>query len=94
MAARLVLGRRLAVSENSFVEMVVWELPRPVRGSTHEFKYRLAFIVDDVCVIRFDNETGKGDHKHLGGREVLYSFTTLSQLEIDFWDEIRRWRAP
>ena len=26
--------------------------------------------VDGECVLRFDNETGKGDHRHFGGKEV------------------------
>jgi hypothetical protein len=50
-------------------------------------------MVDEVCVLRFDNETGKGDHKHVGAKEVPYAFSTLSQLVTDFWDEIDRWRS-
>jgi hypothetical protein len=45
-----------------------------------------------VCVLRFDNETGKGDHKHAGEREVAYAFKDLDQLVTDFWNEIERWR--
>ena len=50
--------------------MVVWEVPKPKRGSAHSFKYRLALISDGVCMLRYDNEAGKGDHKHIGRREA------------------------
>ena len=68
-------------------------MPRALPGSTHRLKYRLAFVVDEVCVLRFDNETGKGDHKHIGEREVAYDFVSLTQLLSDFWAEIDRWPA-
>ena len=91
---QLLLHERRIVSEGRFAEMVIWQLPKPVSGSRHAFKYRLAFVVDEVCVLRFDNETGKGDHKHVGADEVPYAFTTLPQLVEDFWSEIDGWRPP
>jgi Family of unknown function (DUF6516) len=94
MKPQLLLRERRIVSEGRFAEMVIWQLPKSVSGSVHAFKYRLAFVVDEVCVLRFDNETGKGDHKHVGGDEVPYAFTTLAQLVEDFWSEVDGWRAP
>jgi hypothetical protein len=93
MDARLLLRERRVVSEGRFAEIVIWRLPGRVPGSAHSFKYRLAYIVDEVRVLRFDNETGKGDHKHIGAEEVPYLFTSLAQLVTDFWDEIDRWRS-
>ncbi len=72
--------------------MTIWRLPDPVAAGGHGFKYRLAFVVDGVCVLRFDNEAGKGDHKHVGTEEVPYAFGSLAQLVRDFWDEIEQWR--
>ncbi len=94
MKARLLLRERHIVSEGRFAEMVIWQSPRSVPGSAHGFKYRLAFVVDEVCVLRFDNETGKGDHKHIGAKEVPYVFTGLVQLVTDFWTGIDEWRPP
>jgi hypothetical protein len=74
--------------------MVIWKLPKPVLGSQHAFKYRLAFVVDGACVMRFDNESGKGDHKHVGAQEVPYAFTSLTQLVTDFLNEIDKWSPP
>lgn len=90
--SRLLIRERHVLSENSFAEMVIWQLTRRLPGSAHRFKYRLAFVVDEVCVMRFDNETGKGDHKHVGEHEVAYVFESLEQLVADFWGEIDRWR--
>jgi hypothetical protein len=56
------------------------------------FKYRLAFVVNSVCVLRYDNEAGKGDHKHIGGEQKPYAFTTPAQLLEDFWNDVDRWR--
>jgi hypothetical protein len=72
--------------------VVIWHLPESAPGSSHDFKYRLAFVVDEICVIRFDNEAGKGDHKHVAEEQVPYTFVSLSQLIADFWTEIEAWR--
>jgi hypothetical protein len=77
--ARLLLRERRIIAEDRFAEIVIWQVPRALRGSRHRFKYRLAFVVDAACVLRFDNETGKGDHKHVGEIEAPYRFTTLGR---------------
>lgn len=66
-------------------EMVVWRLTEPVEGCRHLFKYRFYFGTDDgVCLVRYDNERGKGDHRHLLGIEQQYDFSSLKQLLSDF----------
>jgi len=92
MKARLMIKVRRPVAENAFAEIVVWMLPRPLPGSAHEFKFRLVYVVDGDCVLRYDNETGKGDHKHIGGIETFYSFTTPEKLLADFWRDVANWR--
>lgn len=92
MNAQLMLSERHAVSEDSFVEMVVWRLPAPLPGSSHDFKYRLALVVKGVCVLRYDNEAGKGDHKHEGDEEHPYSFTSPRALLNYFWQDVDNWR--
>lgn len=92
MNAKLLLNERRVIAENIFAELIVWQVPSPVPGSTHSFKYRLALIVDGVCQLRYDNETGKGDHKHLGNEEVNYVFTSPKVLLDDFWHDVNTWR--
>ena len=62
-------------------------IPRPVRGSQHMFKYSLFYGRPGERLILYDNEPGKGDHRHYLGREEPYVFTTPEQLIRDFlWD--------
>jgi hypothetical protein len=91
MKATELLRTRIIYSEVAFAELVLWQLPKPVVGSTHDFKYRLAYVVRGECVLRYDNEVGKGDHRHIGGKESAYEFTTLEQLVADFQRDIARW---
>ena len=93
MPAKLMLSERHTVSETSFVEMVVWHVPIPVRGSGHVFEYRLAFVVKGICVLRYDNEAGKGDHRHKGDEEIPYRFSSPESLLNDFWHEVDNWRS-
>jgi hypothetical protein len=88
----LLLRERFVLGEDRFAEIVIWHVPRPAPGSRHNIKYRLAFVVDELCVLRFDNEAGKGDHKHVGEIEEPYLFTSPEQLIADFWDEVTKWR--
>ena len=87
----MLLRRRIVYSESSFAELVLWRVPEPRPGSSHAFKYRLAYVVNGECVLRFDNETGKGDHRHVGDREGKYVFTTPERLIADFQRDIARW---
>lgn len=92
MKAALVLYDLTRIDDRCFVELVIWRVPKPLRGSAHSFKYRLAFVVDEVCVLRYDNEAGKGDHIHFGDREEPYAFTTTEALLEDFRRDVERWR--
>jgi hypothetical protein len=92
MDATPILNERHAVSEDAFVEMVVWRVSSPVPKSPHSYKYRLAFVVKGRCVLRYDNERGKGDHRHVGGKEMPYVFTTPQALLDDFWADVDNWR--
>ena len=78
MNAKLMLNERYILSDNVFVEMVVWSLSPPVSKSHRIFKYRLALVVDGNgnCVLRYDNEPGKSGHKHTGEDEIPYVFTS------------------
>jgi len=90
--AELMLNERHIISGNSFMEMVVWRLPSPLSGSAYDFKYRLVFVVEGACVLRYDNEAGKGDHTRVGAEEGPYVFTTPQALLEDFWKDVQNWR--
>jgi hypothetical protein len=92
MTAEVMLKERHVVSEEAYVELVIWRLASPVAGSQHGFKYRLAFVVNGRSVLRYDNERGKGDHKHIGEDEIPYTFTTPQALLDNFWNDVDNWR--
>jgi hypothetical protein len=92
MKAELLMRERLILSSRAFVEIVIWKLPQPLADSPHTFKYRLAYIANQRCVVRFDNEAGKGDHKHLDEIESPYPFSNLDTLQADFWAEVYKRR--
>lgn len=91
MKAIQLVQTRIIYSETAFAELVLWRVPSPVTGSDHSFKYRLAYVVRGVCVLRYDNEAGKGNHRHFGERESVYQFTTPDRLIADFQRDIARW---
>ncbi|MGD0961397.1 MAG: DUF6516 family protein [Methylomonas sp.] len=93
MEAELLLKDRIVQSERCFAELVVWRLPETLPGSRHNIKYRLALVFEGVCVLRYDNEAGKGDHKHVGDRETGYVFKSPEQLLADFWRDVDQWRS-
>ena len=92
MNAKLILRSR-EVFAGVLVEMVAWLLPAPISGCSHYYKYRFyAGLLGGACLIRYDNERGKGDHRHFEVEEEAYSFTTLNNLRIDFEREFRQWK--
>ena len=91
MKAQLVVRRRVVMRSDAFADLVVWRVATPVRGSSHTLKYSLAYVVQQVCVLRYDNEAGKGDLRHWGAHEAPYSFVDTDTLLADFARDIARW---
>ena len=91
MKARLVIKDRVRKG-SALIERVAWAVPTPVDGCSHHFKYRLYCGVNGATVVRYDNESGKGDHRHIGKDEHQqpYLFVTLEQLVIDFEADVIR----
>lgn len=91
MKVTLLARTRIVYSVRAFADLVVWRVPEAVRGSAHGFKYRLAYVVEGECMVRYDNEVGKGDHRHFGGAEGVYRFNTPDRLMADFQADVTRW---
>lgn len=71
-------------------EMIVWRLQKPVPGCRHLFKYRFYFGFEDgTCLVRYDNERGKGDHKHIGESECPYLFRSMEAAFDDFLEDVK-----
>ena len=88
MAVAELLLRTRTAHAGGIVEMVVWRVPEQVPPSDHAFKYRLVFVRAGKRVVGYDNERGKGDHKHVGGRETTYRFVDVDTLLVDFLRDV------
>ena len=84
MDAIEVVNRREFLRPDMLQELAVWRVPVPLRRSVHYFKYRLALVANGVCVLRYDNEGGKGDHRHVGLTEAPFIFSGVRALFADF----------
>lgn len=92
MKADLITRFRNVSEDGTGIEMIVWRVPEPVPPSEHQYKYRLVYLEDGSRVVGFDNERGKGDHKHVGDKELPYVFATVDRLINDFIEEVERWK--
>lgn len=92
MGARSIIRRSEVRDDGTAVHLVIWELDSPLPPCQHRYKYRLAYVVDGVCVVRYDNERGKGDHRHLAEREEAYAFSTPRRLIADFENDVKEWK--
>jgi hypothetical protein len=90
--AAVLLARSKEVRDDSAIAVIVaWGLPQPLPPSTHRFKYRLYFGASGVSRVRYDNERGKGDQRHIGDQEYAYTFSSVEQLLADFESDVERW---
>jgi len=90
MRARLIDRKRIGFPNGCKAEYVIWQVPEPVPGSDHLYKYRFYYGPPGERWIGYDNERGKGDHRHIDDQEEAYVFRGLDQLVDDFWDEVAR----
>jgi hypothetical protein len=93
MKARRVFYDRAEFPDGAIVEMTIWQVPQPVTGSRHSFKYSLFYGYPGRRLVGYDNERGKGDHRHLGEKEEPYIFSTVEVLMTDFLSDVRRARG-
>lgn len=89
MSAREYSNQRIRLPDGSLVSIVIWELPTTTKERPHGFKYRLQYCAPDgATLVRYDNEQGKGDHKHIGEKEEPYEFQDIDTLLDDFWRDV------
>ena len=84
---------RAEYPDGAIVEMSIWIVRVPVPGSSHAFKYSLYYGYPGRRVVGYDNERGKGDHRHVGDREESYRFSSVEALIADFLSDVKRARG-
>jgi len=90
MKARRIFYDKTVLADGSIIEMTIWQLPHPTSERPHGLKYSLFFGRDGKRIVGYDNERGKGDHRHVGQRETPYRFTSAEKLVLDFLADVER----
>jgi hypothetical protein len=92
--AILLYRSKLIYPDGSVREMIIWKLPQNNPERPHGLKYRLYYgDAEGKCLVRYDNEIGKSDHKHIDGKEEPYHFISIEQLISDFQKDIDKFRG-
>jgi hypothetical protein len=92
MKAKLLHHEKRVFDDGAILEMRLWEVAEPVPGSRHRLKYSLFYGRPGERLIGYDNERGKGDHRHYDGDQEHYLFTSVRQLLADFLRDVERVR--
>ncbi|HLG30748.1 MAG TPA: DUF6516 family protein [Candidatus Brocadiales bacterium] len=93
MPARLLYRSRFIYPDGAIREMVLWKLPKAAAERRHGLKYRLHYSsANSTITIRYDNEAGKGDHRHYMDHEDPYPFLDVETLVADFLADIEKVR--
>lgn len=92
-SADLLFHSKRVYDDGAVVELKIWLLESPIPGSSHTLKYSLFYGERGARVVGYDNERGKGDHRHYGEREEPYAFTSVDQLLADFEADVAKVRG-
>lgn len=93
MRARLIYREKFIYADGAIREMVLWQLPKRTAEKPYGLKYRLYYgLADGTCLVGYDNETKKGDHRPWRDQEESYQFTDVETLVADFLKDIEKAR--
>lgn len=81
--------RKFVLADGTIIEVRVWLLPAALPPCTHHYKYSLFYGYPGRRLVGYDNERGKGDHKHVEGIESPYEFTNIERLLADFARDVQ-----
>ncbi len=88
--ARLIVDLKRHFADGSIIQIRVWDLPGPTPERPHGLKYSLFYGRSGERIVGYDNEAGKGDHRHYRDLEEPYRFRSLELLIEDFEQDVRR----
>lgn len=93
MKAELLFRERIIYDDGAILEMTIWQVPVQVPPSRHFLKYSLFYGLPGQRIVLYDNERGKGDHRHYGPREEAYQFVSVECLLADFRRDVEQVRG-
>lgn len=88
--ATLIYQAKQVLISGAIVQVRIWRLAGTSAERPHGLKYSLFYGRPGERIVAYDNEAGKGDHRHYRDREEPYVFTTLGRLIADFEADVRR----
>ena len=92
MKAIRIFYDKTVFADGTIVQMTIWQLPQPSQERPHGLKYSLFYGDKDGRLVGYDNESGKGDHKHLRQVETRYKFVNVETMVADFLADVERIR--
>src|ERR1035437_6909807 len=90
MKAARIFYDRAVLADGAIVEMTIWQLPQVTAQRPHGLKYSLFYGREGKRIVGYDNELGKGDHKHIGDIETRYRFVSVEKMVADFLVDVER----
>ena len=93
MKAALLIHERMLFEDGFLIEIKVWRVPEPVPSSSHRLKYSLFYGRPGARIVGYDNERGKGDHRHYNQQEQPYKFVSVEKLLADFKADVEKARG-
>lgn len=88
-----MVHERVVFVDGAIIEIRVWQVPNPVPPSMHNLKYSLFYGRPGERLVAYDNERGKGDHRHRRDRQESYAFTSIERLLADFRADVEALRG-
>jgi Family of unknown function (DUF6516) len=80
-------------ADGTIIDIKIWRLPELTAERPHGLKYSLFYGRPGERIIGYDNETGKGDHRHYGAVEMPYAFESMERLVQDFFADVAKERG-
>lgn len=90
MKAVRIFYDKTVLPDRATVQMTIWQLPRTTQERPHGLNYSLFYGGQDGRIVGYDNESGKGDHKHLRAVQTRYKFIDVETLVADFLADVER----
>jgi hypothetical protein len=88
MKATLLFDDKIVLPDGCIEQVRIWLLPKANAERPHRLKYSLFYGRPGERIVGYDNERGKGDHRHYHGVEEPYLFSTLATLLADFQADV------
>ena len=88
MKAVRIFYDKTVLPDGAIVQMTIWQLPRSTSERPHGPKYSLFYGGPNGRIVGYDNESGKGDHKHIRDVETRYKFIDAETMVADFLADV------